>query len=412
MTENKPVSRSTAHPLSARYLAFVGGTGLSTLGDAAWTIALTATLTGLAGPAVVGSVLALAQLPRVVALLGGGAMADRRGAVAVMIGADLLRFGLMAGAALAIAVWPPSIAELVVLAAVLAFLGSFFVPASGALRPQLLPPEHLVRGNALYLVGLRGGQAAGGPAGAWLLGIGGIATVAVANAVSFLASAAAVLFCTRRAEAPVPAKAGPVEPLRLRIAEGLRYVGRSRELTALIVVIGLVELAASGPVNVGLILFANDLGNGATGAGLLLTGFTVGATVAYLVSLVFPVRGLAGPACAAAIAAQGVVLALLGWTASVWFAVLGYAVLGAAGSLGSLVLMSLLQRKTDDAVRGRVMSIMSVLTYGAVPIGSVTIGALFEWLGRGPALALQGSLAIAAVVAFTAVPTLRGAHLD
>ena len=415
MTTTLATPPRTRHPGSAGYLAFVAGTGLSTLGDAAWMIALTSTLTGLASPATVGGALALAQLPRVVAMLGGGAMSDRRGPARVMIGADLLRFGLMTAAAAVVALFGPDLPLLVVLAALLAFLGAFFVPASGALRPQLLPPEHLVRGNALYLVGLRGGQAAGGPVGAWLFGVGGIAAVAVANAVSFLVSAAAVRFCTGplARTAPEPAAVtAPVPPLRTRIADGLRHVGRSRELTVLMIVVALVELAASGPVNVGLILLSNGMRLGAAGAGLLLAGFTVGATAAYLVSLVVPVRARAGAAGLAGMAVQALALGALGQAGSLWPAVAEFALLGAVASLISLVLTTLIQRRADTAVRGRVMSIMSLLSYGAVPVGSATVGALIEWAGRGPTMLIQAALSVAALVAFAATPELRGARLD
>jgi hypothetical protein len=343
-------------------------------------------------------------------MLGGGAMSDRRGAARVMIGADLLRFGLMTVAAVVIALARPSVPMLVVLAAVLAFLGSFFVPAAGALRPQLLPPEHLVRGNALYLIGLRGGQAAGGPVGAWLLGLGGIAAVAVVNAVSFLASAGAVARCAPAAKRVTVRAAEP--PLRTRIAEGLRHVSRSRDLGTLMVVVALVELAASGPVNVGLILLANDMRVGAAGAGLLLTGYTVGATAAFLLSLAFPVGRRAAVVGALAIAGQAAALVSVGWSPSLWPAVAEYAVLGALSAQSSLVLTSLIQRRTPQELRGRVMSIMSLLSFGAVPLGSVTIGAMIEWLGRSTTMTIQGGLAAAAVLAFCSAPGLRGARLD
>jgi len=343
-------------------------------------------------------------------MLGGGAMTDRRGPARVMIGADLLRFALMACAAVATVVTRPSVPVLVVVAAALAFIGSFFVPAAGALRPQLLPPEHLVRGNALYLIGLRGGQAAGGPVGAWLLGLGGIAAVAVMNAVSFLASAAAVATCAPMAKRVAPRAAEP--PLATRIAEGLRYVSRSRELATLMVVIGLIELATSGPVNVGLILVSHSIGAGASGAGLLLTGFTLGATAAFLLSLAFPVGRRAGLHGVLAILGQSAGLVALGWSRPLWLVVVEYAVLGATGAQASLVVTSLLQRRTQRELRGRVMSITALLSYGSVPLGSLTIGAMIEWLGRGTTMALQGSLSVLAAVAFCAAPELRGARLD
>ena len=65
-----------------------------------------------------------------------------------MVGTDLARCGAMLAAAGAVAVIGPVVPVLVAVAAVLSLLNAFFVPASGALRPQLLPAKHLVRGNA------------------------------------------------------------------------------------------------------------------------------------------------------------------------------------------------------------------------------------------------------------------------
>ncbi|SFP26028.1 hypothetical protein SAMN05421810_10254 [Amycolatopsis arida] len=122
-------------PLSASYLGFVGSTGLSTLGDAAWVIALTTALTEQAGPAAAGGLLALSGLPRLVALLGGGVLADRFGPARVMVHADLLRAVVMVAAAVVVVLTGPSVVVLTVAATVLSLVGALFIPASGALRP-------------------------------------------------------------------------------------------------------------------------------------------------------------------------------------------------------------------------------------------------------------------------------------
>jgi len=405
-------------PFSPRYLSFITATGLSSLGDAAWVIALTATLTRLSDAAVGGAVLALAGVPRVVAMLGGGAMADRRGARWVMVRTDVLRFVVMGVAAAAVAIWSPNIPLLLVLAALLAFLGSFFIPASGALRPRLLPDRYLVKGNALYLIGLRSGQAAGGPVGAWLLGLGGVGAVAITNAVSYLVSAFATLKCAPKDPPPVlraPAGEGTgkaEEPGALRrIGEGLRYVLADRHLRALLMVIGLVELAGSGPLNIGLILISDNLGSGAAGAGLLLTAYTVGATAIFLLSLVLPVERRAGTFATGSMLAYSAVLVALGHAGSIGVAVVLYGLLGGVSAQESLMLTSMVQRRLPSAARARVMSIMSLLIFGAVPLGNLSIGVLIQWFGVPTTMAVQGALGLVATLLFVANRTLRGASL-
>ncbi|MFI7388115.1 MFS transporter [Streptomyces sp. NPDC049813] len=410
-------------PMSARYLSFVGAIGLSSIGDAAWTIALASTVVGKTDATTAGAVLALAGVPRIAALLGTGAVADRYGPVRVMVGSDLMRCALMGAAAVAVLGIGPSVPLLIAVAALLGLLGAFFLPASGALRPQLLPPDELVRGNALYLMGLRAGQTAGGPVGAWLLGLGGMVAVAAANAVSFLVSAVAV----SRSRPPVPAEqkqptaAGPPVPaeppasrpkLITQIAEGMRYAAAHRELRLLLGASGLVGLAGAGPINIGLVLLSEHLGAGAAGAGVLLSAFTVGAAAAFLVSLVLPVRRRPGIGVVVSVVAQAAALLLLGHVGSVVAAAACYAALGAAGAQASLILVSLIQRLAAVPMRGRVMAIVSLLDFVAPTIGNLALGAAVDGFGFPVTLALHAVAAAAALALFLASPVLRGARLD
>lgn len=401
--------RTRRGPLSASYLTFVSATGLSSLGDAAWMLALTTTLIGVSSATTAGLLVALAGVPRVIALLGGGVAADRYGPVRVMVWADLLRCAVMVVAAGVVLAVEPTAAVLAVVAAALTVLGAFFVPASGALRPLLLPEEHLVRGNALYLIGLRTGQAAGGPVGAALLGLGGVAAVAAANAASFLVSAAAV--ARSRPEGHVAPQRDRVS-VRTRIAEGLRHVAGDPALRTLVAVIGLVELAAAGPVNIGLVLLAHSIGAGNTGAGLLLTAFTVGATLAFVFTLVHPVGRRAGPVLVLVVCAQAVVLAALGVLGTLPALLGGYGVLGLLTALSGVVLTSLIQRRTPAPVRGRVMSIMSLVVFGAPLLGNAAIGAAIDLFGLTTTMALHGLSAVVAVCVYASSPVLRGARLD
>ncbi|MFJ6671320.1 MFS transporter [Actinosynnema sp. NPDC091369] len=395
-------------PMSLSYLTFVSATGLSSLGDAAWMLALTTTLIGVSSATTAGLLVALAGVPRVIALLGGGVAADRYGPVKVMVWTDLARCAVMVVAAGVVVAVEPTAAVLAVVAAGLTVLGAFFVPASGALRPLLLPDEHLVRGNALYLIGLRTGQAAGGPVGAALLGLGGVAAVAVANAASFLVSAAAV--ARSRPGGPVPR--GDRVAIRTRIAEGLRHVAGDPQLRTLVLVVGLVELAAAGPVNIGLVLLAHSIGAGDPGAGLLLTAFTVGATVAFLVTLARPVGRRAGPALVLGVCAQAVVLGALGVLDTLPALLGGYGVLGSVTALSGVVLTSLIQRRTPAPVRGRVMSIMSLVVFGAPLLGNAFIGVSIDLFGITTTMALHALSALVAVCVYASSPVLRGARLD
>ncbi|MDT0381352.1 MFS transporter [Streptomyces sp. DSM 42041] len=423
-----PVRARTGGLFTARYLSFLSAMGLSSLGDAAWYVTLAWTLTETTSPGTAGAVLALASLPQLLTLLGGGAVADSAGPRRVMYRADVARAGVMVVAAGLVAVTGPDVVVLVVAAAALSLCAAFFVPASGAFRARLLPREHLVRGNALYLSGLRGGQALGGPLGGGLLALGGVPLVAAVNAATFGLAA----FAVRKArglpgsteeraravedaaadagrDAPPPAA---IRTFRQQIADGLRTVVRRPHLRSVMLVIGLVELSAGGPVNVGIVLLAGTYGSGAGGAGLLLTLFTVGATAGFLLTLVWPARRRAGRVVLLGSVVQTGCLASLAMVSSLHWALVPYCLIGLVSGVGGIVLVSLVQRWSPESARGRVMSVQALLIFGAAPLGNLLIGVLAEGFGMRAAFATHAALAGCAALTLLLVRPLREARLD
>ncbi|MFI9290990.1 MFS transporter [Streptomyces gardneri] len=455
------------------YLGFALAMGLSALGDAAWYVTLAWSVTADTGPARAGAVLALASLPRLVTLLGAGAVVDSIGPRRVMVGADLARCAVMLLATVGALALGPGVPLLVVAAAGLSLFGAFFIPASGSLRAGLLPHSHLVRGNALYLGALRGGQAAGGPLGGVLMALGGIPLVAAVNAVTFAISALAVLRVRARGashpNSATPVKhegadadaerggadgeaprgggdvhatdgdsggaagggtsgspggaaeatgrgavrpAAPQASLAARIGEGLRAVAAAPRLRAVITVIGLTEFAGAGPINIGVALMADRNGSAAAGAGLLLTAFTVGAAAGFLLSLVWPARRRAGRVLVLGTVGQTMCLAALAWAPSMAAALAPYAGLGFVSALVGTVLVSCVQRWAPETVRGRVVSIQALLIFGAAPLGNLVIGVLVEWAGMTWALLLHALVALIAVFTVALTPLLREARLD
>jgi MFS family permease len=396
--------------IGLNYLGFTGAMGLAALGDASWYVALTWTLARNVGPAVEGALLALAALPRMVALLGGGLLAARRGPRRVMVVSDLLRCLVMLAAAGLIALSSPSVPLLFTAAVLVALLSAFFIPASGAVKPLLLEDRDLVRGNALYVLGLRGGQALGGPLGAWLLGLGGVALVAVVNAVGYAASAVASwrVRYRRRPPRPVPTER---PQFGAQLAQGLRYLRFERGVLLVLLLIGLTELACAPAVNLGLVLLSHRLHSGAVGAGLLLTAYTLGAVASSLLALALPPLRRGGPALIVDTALAGGCLLGAGQLHSLWPVLALYALLGLVTGRSGVILVSLTQRLTPGAFRARVMAVLSLIVYGSAPLGNLVFGLLAGSLGLGWTLAAFACLAFAATVTTALTPRLRSAHL-
>ncbi|MFJ9517234.1 MFS transporter [Kitasatospora sp. NPDC101801] len=418
-TENEPVPKRADGPLGLNYLSFTGAMSLSQLGDSAWYVALTWTLIRDVSPAMTGTVLMLASLPRLIGLLGGGVIADRSGPRRVMVITDVLRGAVMLAAALVVSLSTPSVPVLLGAALLLAFISAFFIPASGSVKPLILADKDLVRGNALFVFGIRGGQAAGGPIGAWLIALGGVPLVAVANAVSFLLSAfaSARVRYTREPVAP-PAPADPAAPAPAKppfkemLLDGLRYLRRERRIRLVILVIALTELACAPPVNIGLVLLSNRLDAGATGAGLLLTGYTVGAVASSVVTMTWPPGRRGGLVLTLGVAASAVCLTAMAFIDSLLIGMLLYGVLGLVTGQFGLVLVSMAQRWTEPAMRGRVMSVLSLAIFACAPLANVAVGTMVTLLGFSTAMTVFAAFAVAAALIVVGTPSLRGVRLD
>lgn len=415
-TENEPVRKRADGPLGLNYLRFTGAMSLSQLGDSAWYVALTWTLIRDVSPAMTGTVLMLASLPRLIGLLGGGVIADRSGPRRVMVITDLLRGAVMLGAALAVSLTSPSVGILLAAALLLAFISAFFIPASGSVKPLILADKDLVRGNALFVFGIRGGQAAGGPIGAWLIALGGVPLVAVVNAASFLLSALASgrVRYTREPVAPVAptAPAGAKPSFKEMLLDGLRYLAKERRIRLVILVIALTELACAPPVNIGLVLLSNRLDAGATGAGLLLTAYTVGAVASSVVTMTWPPGRRGGLVLVLGVSASAVCLIAMAFIDSLPLGMALYGVLGLVTGQFGLVLVSMAQRWTEPAMRGRVMSVLSLAIFACAPLANVAVGTMVMLLGFTTAMLVFAAFAVAAALLTVGAPSLRSVRLD
>jgi MFS family permease len=81
---------------------------------------------------------------------------------------------------------------------------------------------------------------------------------------------------------------------------------------------------------------------------------------------------------------------------------------GFGGTLMAGMGNNMVQATTDDAYRGRMMSVWSITFIGLMPVGQLILGALGSLLGIHAALAIGGAISLAAgLYAYFRVPSLR-----
>jgi MFS family permease len=136
----------TERPFRLLWLARTG----SSVGDALIPVALAFAVLRIGGGATgLGIVLAAFTVGRASFVMLGGVWADRLPRRAVMMTADLVRFGTQATTAALLLAGVTQVWELAVLQAVAGAAGGVFAPASTALVPQTVSAPRLQQANAL-----------------------------------------------------------------------------------------------------------------------------------------------------------------------------------------------------------------------------------------------------------------------
>jgi hypothetical protein len=211
------------------------------------------------------------------------------------------------------------------------------------------------------------------------------------NAISFLAILGALFVIPR-----IPPAAQPSHGLLHSVLEGGRYVRRSPVLLWIITIAGTGFMWA-GPAGALLPALAGEsLFNRVSWLSLLLSAFGAGSfAAAFFVMNVAKIRSL-GTIFVVAAMVNGVFLILFALTTAPLVALAFAFVTGLGGTLMAGMGNNMLQTTTDDAYRGRVMSLWGLLFIGLMPVGQLALGALGSLFGIHAALAFGGIITFAA----------------
>jgi len=311
-----------------------------------------------------------------------------------MLASDALRFVLTTALAAAILTGTAQLWMVYVLAAAFGLVSGFFMPAAEATVPRLLDAENLEAGNAAIMgaaqlasfigpvaAGLliaafgAGAQAAGDTQqAASLVGIGVAFSV---DAVSFLASAAALLAMNR---IPAACSESSSHPLA-GIAEGVRYALGSAHLRAMIVIVACANFLIAGPLLVGLpVLAQSRFAGGAAAFGIIMAAFGVGSLAGMLAAgaLPRPSDHAFGWLAVALIGSFAVALSAIGFVSATWIAAALMFATGVGDGYIGVIAMTALQRMTAEQFLGRVMSLISLAVVGLVPISQALSGAVIR----------------------------------
>jgi MFS family permease len=324
--------------------------------------------------------------------LPAGVWVDRLPRRPILIAADLGRACALGSIPVAAALHHLSLAQLYAVGFVAGTLTVFFDVAYQSYLPALVDRAQLVEGNAKLEVSRSAGQI-GGP------GVGGLLVRAftapyaiVADAASFLWSAAFVLAIRRRET--VPERAERVS-MRRELLEGLGYLVRHPYWRAIsmstatynfcsnvwfsILIVYAVRRLHMSPAAIGLTL---ALGNGgaliaAISAGKIGTRLGVGRTIIFG-DLVASLPLVLIPLAPASYPIPMLVVA---------FSLVGFGIV-----LYNVTSISLTQALTPERMLGRINASRRFIVWGTIPLGSLAGGGLASAIGLRPTM-FVGTLA-------------------
>jgi MFS family permease len=274
------------------------------------------------------------------------------------------------------------------------FISAVFFAVDNPTR-QALVPDLVGRERVTSAIGLNAAAwnaaAIVGPSVAGVL----IATISIAgafllNAISFVPVLLAILVMPK-----LEKKARRPQSMLAQLADGMRYIGGRRAVWGILLLIAVPSIFARPYVQM-MPVFARDvLGLGASGYGVLMAASGVGALAGALLTASLGGSAQRGRLLLVVTAALGA--ALIGFSWSHWL-IPSIALVVAVGGTATLMMSlanSLLQSVIAEEVRGRVMSVYTLIAGGFMPLGSMVLGSAGTAIGVPLAVGIGGAITIA-----------------
>jgi dTMP kinase len=372
----------------------------SSLGDWIGFLAIIALTVDILGPTraaafAVSGVMTARIVPSLLLAPVAGVFVDRWDRKRVLILTYLGRAVVMA-----LIPFTQEILSLVLATLLLEALSALFAPAKDAVYPTLVRRDQLVSANQINLVATYGTLPIAGfiyavlivaagryaPDGS-LLAVRPVALPIWFNAAAFVISALLI------ASIRIRRRGGPYRPAKEGIGaefrEGMRFVAGQPVIRALIGGVMVAATAAGVVISVGE-FFAGILNAGPSGFGVLVaavgTGMVLGIFAASPLSRRFPPERLFSPA----ILVAGLALILTAASPTIVVVFFPATLLGAAAGLVFIVGYTVLQRRSDDRIRGRTFGTFNAGVRIAIFSATVVVPFAIGLIGREQRIVVSG----------------------
>jgi len=303
--------------------------------------------------------------------------------------------------------------QLLILALILGIVNTLDIPTRQAFVIELVGKEDLKNAIALNSTIFNLGRVIGPAVAGLLIGLVGIATCFYLNAISFIAVITS-LWLIRVPEKKIrQGESGSLRGIYLDINEGLRYINQKEIIKQPLLLLALISTFVMN-FNILVPVFAQqELSQNATGYGLLMTSMGIGSFLGSLALVAWShknpkLRYLVGGALS-----MSFFLVILALEKNFQFACITLFLIGFCSIIFTTLVNTTIQLNSSDEMRGRVMSVYTLVFGGVIPIGSLFTGQLTEFVGAPGCMIISGIIGmLATAYSITAMRRKRRVHKE
>jgi MFS family permease len=291
-----------------------------------------------------------------------------------------------------------------ILAGCLGVVNAFDIPARQSFVVEMVGREDLLNAIALNSSMFNGARVIGPAVAGILVAAVGEGWCFLLNGLSYIAVITGLLMMQ------LPKKSRVRQHSAIKdVLDGFRFVAHTGPVRALLLLLGVVSLTGV-PYSVLMPVFAESiLRGGARELGILMAASGLGALGGAL-SLAGrrDVRGL-GRWAGYAAGSFGVTLAMFSLSHNFWLSVVLLVPVGYSLMVQMAASNTLIQAMVPDSLRGRVMSVYSMMFLGMAPFGGLSAGYSAEHIGAPATVAGGGAICLIAAIVFRLhLPSVRG----
>ncbi len=353
---------------------------------------------------LLGTVSFLQALPALFLSLLGGVLADRVERRMLMIvtqtAAMLLAF-VLAGLALAGVV---RVEHIMIMAVLLGLVNALNVPVRQGIISDLVPRADLQNAIAVSSAQFQASRLVGPALAGIVIARVGPGWAFFVNGLSFIAVIVSLLLLKLPPWTPPEQKT----PVWRSAKEGLSFVYRHEVIGTLVLIAAVPALFAFSYQTLMPVFAQNVLHVGPQGLGILLSATGAGALLGALTVASLPNFRHRGRLQLTASAVYGVGLVVFALSRNIALSIPILIVASACSMTFTSLNQTFLQSYAPDAMRGRVLSVLTLTTFGMMPLGNMLAGTVAQHFGAPLAVGIGGAVTAcfaAGVLLFN--PTVR-----